>query len=331
MTSRFTVLPRESRHPLLILILLLSAGCRESVTVVDIPKERNYVIPSHWSPDTRAGAATHSFRIGGEAGEEGEVSILPMQQFAIGDAEIVNLWRSQMGMEMVDDQEAKTMASDIRIGHGEGRLYRLLRPGRDPEIGTGILTACLQDRHYTWFFRISGPAALVEAEEPAFRAFLGSVRLDRMRRELRERIRTASSEPAPTLPEWHPPPHWKRETPSSSIVLVSYHIDGAEGEHADLTITSLGGDGGDLLANINRWRGQIGLAPLDSPEPVTSPLGEGGTLVDMTGEEERILAAVVPVGGSTWFYKLMGHPALVGAETDAFKQFVESAVYPSDG
>jgi len=37
---------------------------------------------------------------------------------------------------------------------------------------------------------------------------------------------------------------------------------------------------------------------------------------------------VLPLNGQTWFYKLMGNPAVVTAQKAAFIQFVQSAKYP---
>ena len=46
-----------------------------------------------------------------------------------------------------------------------------------------------------------------------------------------------------------------------------------------------------------------------------------------TGGKARLVAAVVPVQGRTWFYKLMGKEEVVEREKSAFTKFVQSAEY----
>jgi hypothetical protein len=96
---------------------------------------------------------------------------------------------------------------------------------------------------------------------------------------------------------------------------------------AAVTITRLGG-AQDLLSNINRWRGQVGLAPissLDEAPPVPIELaGASGQLVDVAGPAGHTLAVMATDGGGTWFVKMTGPDALVaGARTD-FDAFVRS-------
>ena len=47
-------------------------------------------------------------------------------------------------------------------------------------------------------------------------------------------------------------------------------------------------------------------------------------LVDLTNNNRRLVAAIVPRDGSYWFYKLRGDLAAVTSERDAFVAFVKS-------
>ena len=90
--------------------------------------------------------------------------------------------------------------------------------------------------------------------------------------------------------------------------------------------------------NVNRWRGQLSLGPLDlaGVEKISTgidlPTGKG-TLVDMSGAEAensgkaRCIGVVVPLENETWIYKLMGSDTVVAREKDAFLGFVRSAKY----
>ena len=94
-----------------------------------------------------------------------------------------------------------------------------------------------------------------------------------------------------------------------------------------------------MLANVNRWRGQLGLnaleqAELDKQVSAFSASGSQASLVDFTGtnartgKPTRLVGVVLPSGGQTWFYKLMGDESVVSQQKEAFIQFIQSAKYP---
>ncbi len=104
-------------------------------------------------------------------------------------------------------------------------------------------------------------------------------------------------------------------------------------------MSQLAGDGGGLLANINRWRAQLGQTPLTEDDlaklPTIDVSGTKATLADITGTDARsgkparLIGVVLPLGGQTWFYKLMGDAAVVAQQKDALIKFVQSAKYPA--
>ncbi len=47
-----------------------------------------------------------------------------------------------------------------------------------------------------------------------------------------------------------------------------------------------------------------------------------------TGKPARLVGAIVPQNGQTWFYKLMGDEPVVSQQKDAFIKFIQSAKYP---
>jgi hypothetical protein len=46
-----------------------------------------------------------------------------------------------------------------------------------------------------------------------------------------------------------------------------------------------------------------------------------------TGKPARLVGAIVPQSGQTWFYKLMGDEQIVAQQKDAFIEFIQSANY----
>ena len=98
-------------------------------------------------------------------------------------------------------------------------------------------------------------------------------------------------------------------------------------------MTVLQGDGGGLLENVNRWRGQLGLEAIEEEglqaelKPVEA-LGKDARVVDINGTssrsqlEERLVGVIAPQGELTWFYKLMGTPSVVEKARDGFLDYL---------
>lgn len=135
---------------------------------------------------------------------------------------------------------------------------------------------------------------------------------------------------------WTAPAHWQSK-PASAMRKGSFTIVGAAGATADLSITAFPGDVGGELANLNRWRGQIELPPLTAAElpAVTTRFAHDGldfVVVDFANDQaakpQRILGALVPFGGATWFFKLMGPDVLVAREKSAFLAFLQTVKPP---
>ena len=111
----------------------------------------------------------------------------------------------------------------------------------------------------------------------------------------------------------------------------SYAIKG-EGAEADMAITAFPGDVGGELANLNRWRGQIQLPPVGPAELEASVQHSDRndlhlTVVDVAGTgatAQRILGAMVPYAGATWFFKISGPEALVAKEKTEFLAFLDT-------
>ncbi len=131
---------------------------------------------------------------------------------------------------------------------------------------------------------------------------------------------------------WAAPVNW---TPKAlgSMRKGSYTIPGEAGATGDLAITAFPGDTGGLFANVNRWRGQVGLAPvavaqLDANIQNIEANGLKMVLVDVTGPgsgaSTTLIGAIVPHNGQTWFFKLMGPEALVAKEKPAFREFLNT-------
>jgi len=109
---------------------------------------------------------------------------------------------------------------------------------------------------------------------------------------------------------WELPDSWIPST-GHSMRLASFDIPFSAGV-GDLSIVSLGGASGGLLANVNRWRGQVNLSPISESEILTvSTVGESKMgpfrifkMINDADTSNAIIAAVLPTGQKTFFIKL---------------------------
>ena len=137
-------------------------------------------------------------------------------------------------------------------------------------------------------------------------------------------VYTIPAEPAP-------PESWRLASPSS-FEKARFTVSEFEGT-ANVSLTVLQGDGGGLLENVNRWRGQLGLEAIEEKdlqaelEPVEA-LGKDARVVDINGTssrsqlEERLVGVIAPQGELTWFYKLTGTPSVVEKARNEFLDYL---------
>ena len=98
---------------------------------------------------------------------------------------------------------------------------------------------------------------------------------------------------------------------------------------AEITVMTFPGRVGGLLANVNRWREQSGLPPVDESgmSKATQQINVGGTVatfVEAMGEKTSSLSVYHPMDQQTWFYKISGPSEIVKQEKAAFTAFLQS-------
>ena len=145
--------------------------------------------------------------------------------------------------------------------------------------------------------------------------------------------------PPPGAPaQWTRPDGWS-DQPLSEMRLGSFKVDGPNATSADVSVIAFPGEAGGLISNINRWRGQLQLAPLDEDQ-----LGQiirrievdnvPTYLVDFQTAENaskpsRIVGAVLQTADRTWFVKMTGPPELIENQRQKFLDFVKSFRFTS--
>lgn len=123
------------------------------------------------------------------------------------------------------------------------------------------------------------------------------------------------------------PEGWE-EVPASGIRKANLKAVDENGS-AELTVLAFPGDVGGTLANINRWRGQIGLEEATAED--LSAFTENYTIskhvglyVRLEGGTQSILGGLLPFHGYTWFFKFQGASTTVLANEAKMKAFLDS-------
>jgi hypothetical protein len=295
-----------------------------------------------------------SFRVTGKDGKQAEVGVVPLPGLMGRDLENVNRWRGTVGLSPVREEELPKLAQPVEVAGLQGQLYE--QAGENPGSGekTRILAAVSRQNNIAWFFKMAGDDELVAQQKPAFIEFLKSITFTAAGSQAglppshpavgdgAMPMMSAGSAPAASgsgegKPDWHVPAGWQ-ETAGGQFLVAKFLVPGEDNSQASVNVSMSAGDGGGLAPNVNRWRGQLGLSPLsgaDLNQAVTGIDTAGGqaSVVDFTGkdprsgQDARMVAAIVPQGGRTWFYKLMGNAQLVEKQKDAFTKFVQTVKY----
>ena len=112
--------------------------------------------------------------------------------------------------------------------------------------------------------------------------------------------------------------------------LASFVIPYSGGT-GDLSVIQLGGDGGGLKSNVNRWRGQLNLEPMSLIEIEKDIVKEEGQLnifstIQIINQEidSAFFCAIIPSGNYTIFVKLSLEPIGIIEIKDDFVTFCSS-------
>jgi hypothetical protein len=207
----------------------------------------------------------------------------------------VNRWRGQVGLAPITADELAKSAETFKVGEYDATFVSL--------VGTG--TGGMSSAPMAPFAsggatpRVNQPGAAKQTSSPiAFDA----------------------------------PPEWKPGALNQFRKASFTVADGSK--QAEITVIDLEPGSGDLLANVNRWRDQVGLSPVTAAELATSVkkidvLGVQGDYVELVGPSgvapsKTILGVMAFAGGRAWFVKLMGDSELAAREKPRFEAFARS-------
>jgi hypothetical protein len=141
--------------------------------------------------------------------------------------------------------------------------------------------------------------------------------------------------PAPPKPngpgkvDWSLPKGWT-QTLNGGMRFAT--LKPAVAGNIDASVVVLAGTAGGELANVNRWRSQIGLPPLGadalaSARKTIATKAGNVALFDFTSEgtqKSRLVAGILLNNDNSWFFKMTGDAEAVGKALPDFTRLLQS-------
>ncbi len=269
----------------------------------------------------------------------------------------VNRWRDQMGLSPFSTDEVlampkrKILGQDAVLVDLEG-AYSGMSDDARPDFA--LLGAIFSIPTGTLFVKMTGPSDVVRTQRANFDLFCDSLAVN-LPEDSQQHGPDDGHDHGPDDGHDHggatPPPAgagtqsgggftfdapagWTRE--DRAVRAVNFRL-GASGE-SECYVTVLGGDGGGLEANLNRWQSQLGLTALTQAEieslrrvvvlGAETPLFEGyGSFSGMGGTDRSsagMLGTVSLLQGHSVFIKMVGPETEIRAERENFLRFAQS-------
>ena len=146
--------------------------------------------------------------------------------------------------------------------------------------------------------------------------------------ELSKEHQHAAEEHSAVEFHWTVPAQWKPAS-HNQMQIARFTIPQKGAGTGEVFVSLFDADTGGTLANVNRWRTQLGLPNTTEKDlsKLISPLDPAlpeSILVDMTNNGRRLIGAIVPRKGSFWFYKLLGDADAVSSQKESFIAFAKS-------
>ena len=198
---------RHRLLPLAAIALLGLTSCRDSkITTYRVPKEKTpampaaaaaaanasgatmantavttangpgltWSAPAHWTAKAASAMRKGSYAITADSGETADLSITAFPGDVGGDLANVNRWRGQIQLPPLAAAELSSATAHLDVNGLH--LTTVDFTGGPTAKPQRVIGAIIPVGNATWFFKLSGPAALVGREQAAFATFLQTIR-----------------------------------------------------------------------------------------------------------------------------------------------------------
>lgn len=326
--------------------------------------------PESWEPHPLTQFRIGSYRPYGERHDLVDISVTTFPGSGGDDLANVNRWRDQLELPHLTSQQLMEERQELPSGVGNLAFYdftseRNLEANGQQRRRLGAAIYRDEVSNISWFFRISGADQAVETEMTDFKRLVASfetgsgVQQMSMPEPVHHHHAHAAPAPAAQVPQasgtdpvltavptgsrlvepsWTVPSLWQ-EYPAEGMRHANFRtVPSVEEGGVTVNVFRFPGDAGGLLENVNRWRGELDLAPLAAEELEESGTrmtvaGQAMFIVDLSAEQgepvHRTLGAIFSHGGESWFVKMQGHHGAVQSNLQNFIDFLRSLKFPS--
>jgi hypothetical protein len=286
--------------------------------------------PPSWEPQPLSQMRQASFLVKGNNGAIADISFVSLGSAAGDVLENVNRWLGQIGQPPVTEQKLGEIAQQLHTSLGDVTIVDLagLPDNADPVRDGRIIAAMVTTANATLFFKMRGNAELTESQKGDFIKWVAAVCDSRGQTGPPQMLAGPPNDSGTPRIQWKTPESWTK-VPPASMRYASFSAPAEDGGKIDISVVTFPGDGGSDVDNVNRWRGQIGLAAVDA-NAVTSEVAALKTAnttfstTDIAGDKTRTIAAWTRRDGRVWFFKATGPDAAVEKEKPNFVKFIES-------
>ncbi len=284
-------------------------------------------LPSSWQEQSAAGMRAATLLIPNEPKPlELSVTVLPWSGGAGELLGNVNRWRGQLQLAPTDAKGLAESSKDIQVGDATMTIVDLrgqMTGGMTPPFAGGPMAS-------TPPVTAAAPSANTATNLPPGHPAVGP-----------------QSSPNATPFTFDAPTGWQSR-PAAGMRKVDFLID-QDGKTAVMTAIDFPASAGpmmaDPVANLNRWRREVGLvelSPADAAKAMQPLEIDGGEAMFMAilpdanqpGESEAdhgTLAAMLRRGDTIWFFKVIGDAQVVAQERDNFESFLKSVRFTENG
>ncbi len=294
-------------------------------------------LPDGWKHEATQ-MRPYNFVIEGDKETSAYLTALGKAQATLGDN--VNRWRDQMGQPAIDQKAVDALPLKPLFGNDAifvdvGGDFTGMMGGGDAKKDWHLLGLMFEAGQQHVFFKMTGPASTVVPQREKFLALAAS-----FRREERTASPEAPARPEPPKPSrskltWTMPDGWTSKG-RSGMREVTFQV---EGTNAECWIVFIGGTGGGMLANVNRWLGEVGQKQLTEDEVAKLPrinvLGTQGVIVEGQGDYSGgmggaaikgalLYGLICPLAGRTLFVKMVGDADVMKGQRARFIAMCES-------
>ena len=324
----------ESVHPVLVdADLSQRFGARRATQETSSTPELKYDLPKGWTELPVTSMRRMNLRIAGDPQTECYLTVF---QGGGSLRDNIDRWCQQMGKDPLPDDEVAALPKAQLLGM-EG-----VRVEIDGNFDGGMSSAAVEDARMivyvlplggaTVFLKATGPRELLITEAAALTQFVEGLSLAQSP-PAQSAAQSTAQAPTSSPLTWDIPEGWTTlgKKPMREVTFVA-------GTEARCWITILGGDGGGTLANVNRWRNEMGQPPLNEADLETLPkvpmLNGQAYVVEATGsyssmgstaeDDWAMIGLIRNLSGRAIFIKLVGPNDEVEAARSALEFLAQS-------